>query len=244
MDNDDVTDLNCAKCNRLFETNPLRLPCGNVLCKSHVINNNNKVRCDFCFFKIHAIKKINVDKKLMKKLNLHNFDKNYKLILEHIKELTTLLSRPYIQIHDYFGDFINKIDIQMVNASIHLGNVEHYEAIILSLDEIEQKCLERLDKLQSTHFVEIETQNLIYQQVYDSDQITNSLISKYKSNEQILNQKLTTLKYELVNSNQIKLCIDEGLKKLTEGLIFDHLINIERFKVGYFNLVCAGTLRH
>lgn len=198
MDNDDIKDLNCEKCKQIFKAKPTRLPCGKVVCKNHLQNNKNRLQCDFCFSddnQSHDIKEVNVDKKLLKKLNLHNFDKNYRLILQHIIELTILLSRPYIQIHDYFGNFINEIDIQMVLAYIHLEKAVLYGAMMLYLDDIEKDCFEMLDlnEIQDTHIVMDQVKTLI-DQVNDNDQITNSLISKYEFKEQLIRNRLTTMK--------------------------------------------------
>lgn len=239
-------DLICAKCNKIFKTKPLRLPCDKVACKHHFIKYVDHVKCSFCkdefnfidFFPPHAIEECPIDVNILKKWNLYNFDKNQRMILEHIKELTTLLSRPYIRIHDYFGDLINRVDIKMLTASIHIESTLNYENIIPLLNEIERKCLGKLNsnnnELQATF---VNTQNVMDQaktlidQVYDNDQMSSRLITEYKKNEQILKNILTKMKTALLNLKQVKQSVNNELKAFRTVLLEDHILKISIFKV-------------
>jgi hypothetical protein len=136
-------------CNKFFHI-PVRLPCENTLCQSHVkelYENEHKssIKCYFCN-SIHKIESdnyfpINYDLKKLLDLNLHLSEKhkNAKILNEKLEKLINDINcvkhQPDLFIYDYFAELRRKIDL-------------HREKLKYEIDQISMEMIEKLKILE------------------------------------------------------------------------------------------------
>ncbi len=115
--------FNCQLCNQFFE-DPVTLPCGETVCKSHCDRISND-KCLFCSeihitpkngFLVNKVIKAQLEFQFNKiNLNFTQFN-DYKKILENLnkdlKEFETIHNDPCSYIYEYFSEITRQVDLR------------------------------------------------------------------------------------------------------------------------------------
>jgi hypothetical protein len=75
-EDEEINCLNCDFCYRLL-IEPIKLPCGNTICNSHIVlNHENVIECMLCYDNHHLLGNA------LKRLNLENIDLNFNQVVK------------------------------------------------------------------------------------------------------------------------------------------------------------------
>lgn len=242
MNAENSAELNCKKCEKIFKTKPLRLPCKNIICKHHVIiNEKGHTGCYFCkneygaYFQIHNKDEIQVDRDILKKLSIYNFNQCYKNVSNYCEQYHTLVTDPYFEIFEHYNKMISELEIQQFNMleEVYSLTKTHFANINEFLYAAEQECLDKSNQVSFTQIFPERTRDYLSKcsefSVYDHLPKIASTMDEYLNNLVNVNEK------EL--SNLIKIELDEVKNKITKSVLFD----IKYFKASHKNLVYVNT---
>ena len=192
-------------CNKFFHI-PIRLPCDNTLCQSHIKElyedkeNMSSIRCYFCN-SVHSLSEndgyfpINYDLKKLLDLNLHLSEKhkNVKILNEKLDKLTNEIkcvkTQPDLFVYDYFAELRKKIDI-------------HREKLKYEIDQISEEMIDKLKLLE----------NECNSNLKEHVEIFNDKIEKKENNQFIDEIRKPNLNEEKLNElyEEINKCINEN----------------------------------
>lgn len=146
--------LNCLKCKRTLEM-PVFLPCGDSVCKKHVIesqeSNLDKIKCDICHidhqipesgFVVNTLAKNLIDRKLQV-LDLGPDHRAAKKSLRDFKlqfgEIKRILSQPELEINRALSEMRTQIDLRREEVKKNVD--DEALQLIQDLNEYETRCL-------------------------------------------------------------------------------------------------------
>lgn len=155
-----ITDLfKCKYCHKCYD-NPIVLPCGDKLCKSHLNQIYNQVndsegiihlQCPYCQDSIIEPKNGFPEDREMKKLIEIGLDKlsfgevfnkskqSVEELAERMKNLETISNDPREFVKGYFGSLRNQLDERMDKCKKNID--QSYENISKEIDGHEKECL-------------------------------------------------------------------------------------------------------
>ena len=138
-------------CELIYE-NPITLPCGNSMCKSHLDQYNYNFKCYFCNDE-HEIPEngFSINKTIIKMIDSiiesnpirKKINESFEKINESISEYENL--HPDVYIYEYFEDIRLKVDLHREELKKEID--EKSDEIIKKLKDKEEKC--KFNQIQS-----------------------------------------------------------------------------------------------
>lgn len=207
--------IKCPSCEKTLE-HPVVLPCGDTICKSHVVRGTIKCpKCDAdhdipeAGFPINSL----VEELLKNELAKLDLGPGHKVAVESFKELKKILEQikriqddPKLEINCVISDLKNKIDLRREKEKKRIDD-EALE-LIQKLEQCENECYAALDldKVKMSP----ETQKLIESlesQLVTWDKELNSFLKNQKKWKKI--HEVTVEKYKLLRKEMD--CLEKNL---------------------------------
>ncbi|CAF0889384.1 unnamed protein product [Brachionus calyciflorus] len=179
----DEEDLKCAFCHKIFTSEPITLsPCGWVVCSHHTSIATHFV-CPICPAKHNismnnCLKTKNIEIKYLKYKLADSLEK----LDAKIEDINQIKKDPDHYINDFFGELINKIDIQRERVKLLVDN--HFDGMLQMAKTSQSDCQNKVKN--------------------------NKIFNEFDDKE--FQEKLETIEKALLNSNQINLETLNNLK--------------------------------
>ena len=211
---------------KLILENPVTMPCGNSICKHHLVGESDEnYNCFFCQQQ-HEIPKngfaINKAFDLMIQ-NYLDFNpirkkiiKSFERVSESVNEYNTF--DPNLYIYDYFADIRNKVDLNREELFKEIN--ERSDEIIRQLKEKENKCKLYVNKLAKIN-INLDKLGLLKREIRKEDvnEIElNQLLNELNCNREEILRQIIQIKNRLLLGEKIT------YKKIQKRSFFGHLI--------------------
>lgn len=198
-------------CELIYE-NPITLPCGNSMCKSHLDQYNCNFKCYFCNDE-HEIPEngFSINKTIIKMIDSiiesnpirKKINESFEKINESISEYENL--HPDVYIYEYFEDIRLKVDLHREELKKEID--EKSDEIIKKLKDKEEKC-----KSNSVNVEKIKLKNMnssfTLKNMFRVPNLTkkelNNLTSKINNQLKFIQNELNKYKKSLLLNESIK----------------------------------------
>ena len=207
---DQVKNLfNCEQCSQLL-VDPVTLPCGSSVCKSHLdeliektTKETNKFECELCKEK-HYIPEngFAINKRFQSALDIklntlklnpvyNECKKEINLAENSIEKIENLLKDPEHFIFEYFEELKRQVDLRRENLKLKLDNCS--DEIIKSIEITKENCI-KLSKESKRLSTEIEKSKVELTKLidgFDTFEISDKKFEEIKKSLIVLNRGLT-----------------------------------------------------
>ena len=207
---DQVKNLfNCEQCSQLL-VDPVTLPCGSSVCKSHLdeliektTKETNKFECELCKEK-HYIPEngFAINKRFQSALDIklntlklnpvyNECKKEINLAENSIEKIENLLKDPEHFIFEYFEELKRQVDLRRENLKLKLDNCS--DEIITSIEITKENCI-KLSKESKRLSTEIEKSKEELTKLidgFDTFEISDKKFEEIKKSLIVLNRGLT-----------------------------------------------------
>ncbi|CAF0978619.1 unnamed protein product [Brachionus calyciflorus] len=236
-------DLKCSYCQEIFKTLPTTLsPCGWVICSHHI--NFAEIFCPICpdnhiVLRKNCLTTKNIEIKYLK----YNVKDSLEKLDVKLEDMNQIKKDPEHYVNEFFGELINKIDIQRERVKLLVDN--HFDEILKKAKASQSECQNRVKSNKNFNdfeYKEFKKKVETFQKTISENQISIESLTNFKNcqadiekcfsyinelKDSLTDSKIfniTPIKYPIDNDDLFgKLLVSD--KKIAENTSQDNFIN-------------------
>ena len=189
-EDEEINCLNCDFCYRLL-IEPIKLPCGNTICNSHIVlNHENVIECMLCYDNHHLLGNA------LKRLNLENIDLNFNQVVKVFSLTKWLKVSECKQRIEEARQNTESLKSLAINPELFIN--ERFDLLKMHINLRRQDLKNEIDKYTDELIESVEQNRLCCIQLSKENNHTKEKIDNSRSELEELNKQLDHCKINSV----------------------------------------------